>query len=570
MNDSAQASRTPVSSRLRRFADQKKMFAEKPSRIDLLGVDGAKDSSSKLVVNVWRNHAFETIGTLVAPYLALRDLQVEFNIGGYDDSFSFVGNRAANIELIWIDCRRLTQRLGFAGWLLWLKDRLRALRALSDAPIVVATWVDDAETLHQMQSMLDAMSSVHFADIHAFCQSQKIQLIDERVATYAGTSINNRAQVAIARELGCHWLSALFFPPVKALALDLDNTLHSGVLGEDGPNGVVLTDGHLALQRYIKELRARGVFLSLVSRNELPDVEALFAQRKDYPLNLEDFSVVEVSWGEKAVALTQIAKVLRISADAILFVDDNMGELANVVGSLPDILAIHADEDAELTRRAIDYFPGVWRWNVEGDDLKRIDDMRANSERTVLAQGSDSSADYFRSLQVNLVLRLNPREQVRRLADLCGKTNQFNLSLRRMNEAQLVGSMRKPDHDVVSVQITDRLGDSGVIAVVVGKRNGACLMILELCVSCRAMGRQLEDAIVLTALSKMPNIEFCDTISFDLRNGPRNQPARRWLGSLMGADDDLPDGEYLIPSAVATSYRHPAGLTVISGGVEEL
>ena len=562
MKSSQQVFANSVASRLRRFADQRIMFADMPTRMDLLGLDNSAEYPIRIFVNVWRNHAFETLATLVPPFLALRNAQIEFNISGYDESFSFSGHRGANVELIWMDCRRLTKSLGFSAWLLWLTDRLAALRSLSNSPIVLCTWVEDAETSRQIQTVVDSMSAVYFAELHKFCETQKLRLLDERSANLAGTSIGNKAQVVIARELACHWLPALFFPPVKAVALDLDNTLHAGVLGEDGPEGVLLTEGHRALQCVIRNLKDRGVFLALVSRNELPDVESLFARRQDYPLRLDDFSSVKVSWGEKAVALTEIAMALRISTDSMLFVDDNLGELANVVGRLPDVLALHADEDAYLTSRAIDLFPGLWRWRVEGDDLKRIADMKANSERTALAQQFSGSADYLQSLQVKLVARRNPHDQVSRLADLCSKTNQFNISLRRITEAELIACISKSDHDVVSVQLSDRLSDSGVIAVVVGKRVGSCLSILELCISCRAMGRQLEDAIINTALSTMSNIAYCDKILFELRNGPRNQPARRWLGSLLDTDGDLPDGTYMVSTDIVASFEYPSGLAI--------
>src|SRR5690606_20408691 len=104
--------------------------------------------------------------------------------------------------------------------------------------------------------------------------------------------------------------------PVKAVAVDLDHTLHKGVLGEDGFDGVLLTPGHAALQHHIQLLRQQGIFIGLVSRNVLSDVESLFSQRKDYPLRWTDFSAVEVSWGDKAEALERIARTLRISTDA--------------------------------------------------------------------------------------------------------------------------------------------------------------------------------------------------------------------------------------------------------------
>ena len=169
----------------------------------------------------------------------------------------------------------------------------------------------------------------------------------------AGTPVSNAAQPLLARKLACHWIPATIFPPIKAVALDLDNTLHDGVLGEDGIQGVQLTPAHQALQHFIKSLQQRGIFIALLSRNEPIDVEALFAQRDDYPLRWDDFSVTEISWGDKAAAINRIAKALRVAADSILFVDDNPGELASVAAQLPQVHTVYASPDAGQTQRRL-------------------------------------------------------------------------------------------------------------------------------------------------------------------------------------------------------------------------
>ena len=120
-----------------------------------------------------------------------------------------------------------------------------------------------------------------------------MSLLDSRSANLAGTPISNAAQVHLGAGIGLPLAPRSSAPPVKAVALNMDHTLHSGVLGEDGIQGVRLTPGHADLQRYIKSLQQRGVFITLVSRNEPPDVEALFHQRLDYPLRWQDFSAIK-------------------------------------------------------------------------------------------------------------------------------------------------------------------------------------------------------------------------------------------------------------------------------------
>ncbi|MFB7000873.1 HAD-IIIC family phosphatase, partial [Streptomyces virginiae] len=327
---------------------------------------------------------------------------------------------------------------------------------------------------------------------------------------------------------------------------DLDHTLHSGVLGEDGIDGVELTPGHIALQQYIKGLQERGIFVALVSRNEREDVEALFAKRSDYPLKWDDFSAIEVSWGDKGDAIARIAKALRIAVDAVVFVDDNPGELASVSMRLSNVHTIYAHADAEMTRRALHFYPGLWRWAVSADDAKRIQDLKAMAEREALAENVADPAEYFRSLQVALSYRHNPQAQLNRLADLCVKTNQFNLAVRRFNQAELQERMLSGDACVSSVQLSDRLSDSGVIAVIVAERSGSKLIVEELCISCRAMGRKLEDTIVIQAIHDMPIFAGSTEVAFRVQEAPRNQPATKWLADFIGEPLPLSPGLYSV------------------------
>jgi FkbH-like protein len=327
-----------------------------------------------------------------------------------------------------------------------------------------------------------------------------VALTDARIATLAGTTISNAAQLLLCRELACHWIPAALNPPIKAVALDLDNTLHQGVLGEDGIEGVKLTSGHHSLQTFIKTLRQRGIFIALVSRNEYSDVEELFAQRDDYPLRWSDFSATEISWGDKAVAISRIAETLRISPDAVLFVDDNIGELASMTAKLPLVQTVYAHQDASITQCAIDYHPGLWRWKLEMDDAKRIEDMKANIQRELLLAEANDPADYFRSLQVSLFYNYDSLDHLSRLADLCNKTNQFNLAIQRFNQAELAERMEQSSCCVASVQMKDRISDSGVIAVIVCVRVDEKIIVEELCISCRALGRKIEDTLILNTI----------------------------------------------------------------------
>ena len=99
---------------------------------------------------------------------------------------------------------------------------------------------------------------------------------------------------------------------------------------------------------------------------------------------------------------------------------------------------------------------------------------------------------------------------------------------------------------VSSVQLRDRLTDSGIIAVIVGELDGALLRITELCISCRALGRKLEDTIILAALRGMPIFRECRNIEFCVELGPRNTPARVWLATRLGQAEAAQAGNHTL------------------------
>lgn len=503
---------------MRRLAAQDALFSVLPTRLTLLKVELDAPAGFAHRVNFWRTHNAETLLSLARPYLDFAELPLDVRLSAYDDSLTFADHGQAALELLWLDGERLPADLD------WLVTRVAALRAISRAPILIVTWLADADALRER---LRRLPDVHLGDLAALAAEAGVPLLDPRLAKLAGSPLGAAALVVAARELACHWLPALLLPPVKAVAVDLDHTLYAGVLGEDGPAGLQLTPAHAAFHEQLRALKERGIFLALVSRNERSDVQALFEQRPDFPLRWNDFTVTEISWGDKAEALARAAAALNIDVSAVAFVDDNPGELAQVAARLPTLRSVFAHADASLTGRVLAHLPGLWRWRVSAEDSKRVADLQANAQRAELA-AADPDA-YFRSLGLQLRFAVNDASLLPRMAEMSGKTNQFNLALARLTEADYAKRLADPACSVVTVELRDRFSDSGVIGLLATRREGAVLAVEELLISCRAMGRRLEDTIVLGALQSLP-LGQLDRVRFVVAEGPRNQPARQWLG----------------------------------------
>ena len=495
-----------------------------PNRAELAA--WASEASGPTVrVRVHGNHGFDAVGSAMRAYAGWNGFALDCAQTGYDDTLSLDLAEPADVDLVWFDTNRI-RACAEANVGEWLAKRLRALRSRTTNPILtLASPLSSAD--HDVLERAEIPGS-HVADLAPLAARLGERWLDVRAERLSGTRLGNQACLRIARELACCWLPAMALPPRKAIVLDLDGTLYRGVLAEDGPERIELTPAHRALQTHLAAFRDAGILLALVSRNERADVEALFDRRTDLPLRLADFAAVEISWDDKPRALQRIADRLRIGEDAMVFVDDNPGELAAVASALP-VFTVHAREDAAQTLAALEHVSGLFRWRRSFEDGMRAADLRASELRCAIEADAVSAEDYLASLHVRLTVVVGPRTHIGRLAELSAKTNQFNLSLTRMSEADIAHRLAQDPANVVAIRLEDRLSDSGIVGLLVGSRISDTLHVDELCVSCRALGRRLESAMLTTGLLAMTRERVTEKIVFSPRTGPRNAPARRWL-----------------------------------------
>lgn len=535
-------------SALDRAAWQPTLFAERLNRFALLKLRAAPYGDAPVLM-VLRNHAFEPVASALPAFLRFADVRMSLRLGEYDDSL-LIPDEPAAAHLIWLDFTRYT-KLSDAELEAWLLGRLTALRAVSPGPIIVANAPEGDDRAARLNAALtgwaEATPGAVVLGLDKLAEREGPGFFDKARAQAAGTRLSDAAALEIARRLGLELLAGLFAPPIKAIAVDLDNTLYDGVLGEDGVAGVRPTSGHLALQHQLAEWADQGVLLSVVSRNAREDVDQLFAGRSDFPLTAAHISDWQVGWGGKDAALRATAAAFNIATDSLLFIDDNLGELVEVFAAEPGVRLLYAGGAASETAAALALFPGLPRGGVAFSG--RAADIAANSARRELAAAAPSS--YLASLQAVLTFTLSPAEDRSRLVELSNKTNQFNLSLSRFSDVAVNEALTAPDRCVVHVRLADRLADSGSVAALFFRRQDDYLVVEELVISCRALGRKLEDLIVGEAIRRVLREMQATVVRFEFVTGPRNQPALDWLREFTGRP--LPD------TAGFTTRDHPLG-----------
>jgi FkbH-like protein len=292
----------------------------------------------------------------------------------------------------------------------------------------------------------------------------------------------------------------------KCVVVDADGTLWGGIVGDDGADGVRVGrsfpgSAFYDFQNALLALRDRGILLALCSKNDRAAVDDVFTTRAaDMPLRLEHFAAIRVNWVDKAQNIREIAAELNIGLDSLVFVDDNPHETALVSELLPAVHAILLPEDPVAYRNVLEACDLFDTLTFSDEDRRRSDMYAAEQRRRVEESSSMSVDDYLRGLEMEVVVnRVNDRS-LARVAQLTQKTNQFNLTTRRYTESDIRQFAESANHDVLAVQVRDRLGDSGIVGVAILRHDNEGTWIDSFLMSCRVLGRGVEDSLLVACL----------------------------------------------------------------------
>lgn len=334
----------------------------------------------------------------------------------------------------------------------------------------------------------------------------------------------------------------------KALVLDLDNTLWGGVIGDDGVEGIRLGQGSatgeafVAIQRMALELRARGVVLAVCSKNEDDAARLPFREHPDMLLREEHIAVFQANWTDKAANLKHIAETLNIGVDALVFLDDNPAERAQVRRELPMVGVPELPADPALYPRmlaAAGYFDTV---ALSDEDRARAEQYQRNAERQQLMASASDMDSYLSSLDMTCIVRLVDPVSRPRVAQLINKSNQFNLTTRRYTETEVAAAEADPRRHAVQIRLTDRFGDNGIIAVVIADKAGETWEIDTWLMSCRVLGRRVQEA-TLAHLAAVARAEGARRLVGRYVPSPKNRMVEDHYAKLGFAPaGDLPGG----------------------------
>lgn len=292
----------------------------------------------------------------------------------------------------------------------------------------------------------------------------------------------------------------------KVLALDLDNTLWGGIIGDDGVSGIEIgsetSEGQsfLALQKYIKRMKDLGILLTVCSKND-PENALEGLNHPDGVLKPDDFVCIKANWDEKWRNLEETARELNLLPESIVFVDDNPAEREIVRAQLPEVTVLDFDSPEECLR-VLDGCGLFEVTTLSEDDAKRGEMYRANAQREEQSKRFENYDEFLESLEMRAEIGDFEPIHIPRITQLTNKSNQFNVTTKRYTLAEMEEIATSADYVRLCGRLTDKFGDNGIVSVVIGKRDGDVLRLDLWLMSCRVLKRGMEFAMLNTLVAR--------------------------------------------------------------------
>lgn len=296
----------------------------------------------------------------------------------------------------------------------------------------------------------------------------------------------------------------------KCLILDCDDVLWGGILGEDGLSGINLGNSprggsYYEFQFAIVNLFYRGILIALCSKNNEKDVLEVFKHFEPImPLKQKHIAASRINWSDKAQNIQAIAKELNIATRDCVFIDDNPFEIELINHLLPDVTTLHfPKETAHQNAIYLAQHEALFATrSITAEDQSRTQMIQEQYQRNAIKKTYTSVHSYLESLNMQVIIKQTTDVDAQRVAQLTQKTNQFNLTLTRYTADEIKQLVDDPNYAIFHAHLADNHGQLGIIAVLILRfDNSGNASITNFLVSCRALGRNVENTILLRCIS---------------------------------------------------------------------
>jgi FkbH-like protein len=284
--------------------------------------------------------------------------------------------------------------------------------------------------------------------------------------------------------------------------VDLDDTLWGGTVGEQGWQNLRL-GGHDAqgeafrdFQAALMALTRRGILLAIASKNEESVALEAIDCHPEMLLRAKDFVGWRINWTDKARNIADLTAELNLGLQSVVFIDNDPVERARVREGLPEVLVPDWPSDPLLYPKALLTLGCFDTPALTKTDADRTKMYAAERERDRHRAQVGSFEEWLKSLNMRVRADLLSPANITRAAQLFNRTNQMNLSTRRLTADELAKWATLEGRKVWAISVSDRFGDAGLTGVVSLELDEQSCRIVDFVLSCRVMGRKVENTMV--------------------------------------------------------------------------
>ncbi len=319
----------------------------------------------------------------------------------------------------------------------------------------------------------------------------------------------------------------------KVLLLDCDNTLWGGVVGEEGYNKVLLGDEGIGLiyknfQKVIKKLLKNGILIALVSKNNESDVREILKKNKNMVIKENDIAAMKVNWIEKSKNILELSKELNLGTDSFVFWDDNPIERKKVKLRIKNVTVVDPKKNIEEWPKQLANLDIFETKNVTKEDKIKTHLYKIREDFQNNKKKYNDEIQYLKSINIKVKTHEIDSNNIVRAEQLCNKTNQFNLNLKRLNQNEILRLKKNKNYDLKMLSLKDDYGDHGLVAIYGIYFNKDKFYIDLFAMSCRVLGRYLENWI-LNQIKNYVRNKKKDLVFAKFKKGPRNNIFKQFL-----------------------------------------
>ena len=503
-----------------------------------------------------------------------KKIQCSTYIAGYNqynqeilDEKSELYKFSSDITFLIIDTRNVLGELFFNPYSISVEDRKQFVKTKSDEIInlakifvnktqsklilsnfVIPTYspyeINEAREKFGLQDMVRALNQnikielchdpkIYLHDLNSFVTKfGENNVFDYKQFFYGDVKISLDYIPYLAEEF-MGYVKAVLGLNKKCIVLDLDNTLWGGIVGEDGFEGIKLGDdpigrAYVEFQRHLLALNQRGVILAINSKNNFDDAIEIIRKHPNMILKEDNFASFRINWNDKVVNMKEIAEELNIGLDSIVFFDDDPINRDYMRSAFPQVLTIELSDSSSYSQilKSMNDFQVA---KITNEDIKRSKMYLDQRKRTELQKQVGNLEDFLKQLNISAKIKKADQYTIPRISQLTLKTNQFNLTTRRYQEEDIRKFVSDDKKIVECAQIKDKFGDNGITGVyIVNKENKQEWLIDTFLLSCRVMGRGIEEAL-LGQIIERAKMEGIKKVKAQYIKTMKNKPAENFL-----------------------------------------